>query len=93
MMPTTREAALKRRFRTAPANQIENLVRRIQIGDFLMIHLLGQNINVTSYSEVLHSLMSRLNEDRTRDTPSAPSTLEMAPIYPEIGKYGKDTAI
>lgn len=93
MMPTTREAALKRRFRTAPPNQIENLVRRIQIGDFLMIHLLGQNINVTSYSEVLHSLMNRLNEDRTHDTPSAPSTLEMAPIYPEIGKYGKDTAI
>lgn len=92
MMPTTREAALKRRFRTAPPNQIENLVRRIQIGDFLMIHLLGQNINVTSYSEVLHSLMNRLNEERTRDTPSAPSTLEMAPIYPEIGKYEQEKA-
>lgn len=93
MMPTTREAVLKRRFRSATALQIENLIRRIQIGDFLMIHLLGQNINVTSYCEVLHSLMTQLDEDQPGDTPSAPSTLEMAPIYPEIGKYGKDTAI
>lgn len=92
MMPTTREAALKRRFRSATANQIENLVSRIQIGDFLMIHLLGQNINVTSYGEVLSSLMNHLNEDRPGDTPSAPSTLEMAPIYPEIGKYDKEKA-
>lgn len=91
MMPTTREAVLKRRFRSATAIQIENLIRRIQVGDFLMIHLLGQNINVTSYCEVLQSLMTHLNEPG--DTPSAPSTLEMAPIYPEIGKYGKDTAI
>lgn len=93
MMPTTREAVLKRRFRSATAKQIGNLVQRIQIGDFLMIHLLGQNINVMSYCEVLNSLMAHLNEDRSGDTPSAPSTLEMAPIYPEIGKYGKDTEI
>lgn len=92
MMPTTREAAIKRRFRSATANQIEKLIHRIQIGDFLMIHLLGQNINVTSYGEVLHSLMNLLNEDRPGDTPSAPSTLEMAPIYPEIGKYEKEKA-
>lgn len=92
MMPTTREAVLKRRFRSATGLQIENLIRRIQIGDFLMIHLLGQNINVTSYGEVLHSLMAHLNEDRPGDTPSAPSTLEMAPIYPEIGKYDKEKA-
>lgn len=92
MMPTSREAVLKRRFRSASAKQIENLIRRIQIGDFLMIHLLGQNINVTSYCEVLHSLMTHLNEDQPGDTPSAPSTLEMAPIYPEIGKYDKEKA-
>lgn len=92
MMPTTREAVLKRRFRSASAKQIENLVRKIQIGDFLMIHLLGQNINVTSYCEVLHSLMITLEQDQQRDTPSAPSTLEMAPIYPEIGTYDKEKA-
>ncbi|XP_053698437.1 innexin inx3 [Sabethes cyaneus] len=91
MMPTTREVVLKSRFRAAQdKQQIESLIRRVQIGDFLMIHLLGQNINVTSFGEVLQSLISQLNETRHVDTPSAPSTLEMAPIYPEIGKYDKE---
>ncbi|XP_055525310.1 innexin inx3 [Wyeomyia smithii] len=92
MMPTTREVVLKSRFRTAQSGQIENFIRRIQIGDFLMIHLLGQNINVTSFCEVVQTLISQLNEERPVDTPSAPSTLEMAPIYPEIGKYDKEKA-
>ncbi|XP_055588292.1 innexin inx3 isoform X1 [Uranotaenia lowii] len=89
MMPTTREAVLKRRFRTATSSQIQALVRRIQIGDFLMIHLLGQNINVTSYGEVLHSLMlaMQIPDPGRHTTPSAPSTMEMAPMYPEVPKY------
>lgn len=88
MMPTTREAVLRRRLREAPSG-IERLIRRIQIGDFLMLHLLGQNINVKSYSEILTSLFNHLCGEQ--DTPSAPSTLEMAPIYPEINKYSKES--
>lgn len=87
MMPTTREAVLRRRLRDAPG--VERVNRRIQIGDFLILHLLGQNINVKSYSEILSSLFNHLCLDN--DTPSAPSTLEMAPIYPEITKYGKES--
>lgn len=88
MMPTTREAVLRRRLREAPIG-IERLIRRIHVGDFLLLHLLGQNINVKSYSEILGSLFNNLCGDT--DTPSAPSTLEMAPIYPEITKYGKES--
>jgi hypothetical protein len=88
MMPTTREAVLRRRLRETP-NGIDRLIRRIQIGDFLILHLLGQNVNVKSYSEILSSLFNNLCGDG--DTPSAPSTLEMAPIYPEITKYGKES--
>lgn len=88
MMPTTREAVLRRRLREAPIG-IERLIRRIHVGDFLLLHLLGQNINVKSYSEILSSLFNNLCGDS--DTPSAPSTLEMAPIYPEITKYGKES--
>lgn len=89
MMPTSREKVLKRRLRTEGTPQdIERLIRRIQIGDFLLLHLLGQNINVKSYSEILTSLFNNLCSN---DTPSAPSTLEMAPIYPEISKYGKES--
>lgn len=87
MMPTSRETVLKRRLREAPSG-IERLIRRIQVGDFLLLHLLGQNINVKSYSEILTSLFNKICSDG--DTPSAPSTLEMAPIYPDI-KYGKES--
>lgn len=89
MMPTTREAVLRRRLREAP-HGIERLIRRIQVGDFLLLHLLGQNINVKSYSEILSSLFNNICVNQ--DTPSAPSTLEMSPIYPEITtKYGKES--
>lgn len=61
-----------------------------QIGDFLLLHLLGQNINMNQYSEILHSVINELGGNDGNDTPSAPSTLEMAPMYPEM-KYGKET--
>lgn len=87
-MPTSREAVLRRRLREAPVG-IKQLSRRIKIGDFLLLHFLGQNINVKSYSEIVTSLFNNLCGDT--DTPSAPSTLEMAPIYPEITKYAKES--
>lgn len=88
MMPTTREAVLRRKLQEVPSG-IERLIRRIHVGDFLLLHLLGQNINVKSYSEILTSLFNNLCEEN--DTPSAPSTLEMTPIYPEVTKYGKES--
>ncbi len=96
-MPTSREAVLKRRLLRSENiplemerdKEVERLIRRIQVGDFLLLHLLGQNINVKSYSEILSSLFNNICSDM--ETPSAPSTLEMAPIYPEINKYGKES--
>jgi len=90
MMPTSREAVIKRRFRHGTKKEVQSLIRRLQIGDFLLLHLLGQNINVTQYSEVLHSVINELGGADGGDTPSAPSTLEMTPIYPDV-KYGKET--
>jgi innexin len=58
-MPTSREAVLKRRLREAPVG-IKQLSRRIKIGDFLLLHFLGQNINVKSYSEIVTSLYNNL---------------------------------
>lgn len=110
MMPTSREAVIKRRFRHGTKKEVESLIRRIQvifllfyvmlrkfnknksffkIGDFLLLHLLGQNINVTQYSEILHSVINDIGGSTGGDTPSAPSTLEMAPMYPDM-KYSKD---
>uniref|UniRef100_A0A336M2F4 Innexin n=1 Tax=Culicoides sonorensis TaxID=179676 RepID=A0A336M2F4_CULSO len=89
MMPTSREAVIKRRFRHGTKKEVESLIRRIQIGDFLLLHLLGQNINVTQYSEILHSVINDIGGSTGGDTPSAPSTLEMAPMYPDM-KYSKE---
>lgn len=62
-----------------------------QVGDFLLLHLLGQNMNLLVFGEILDEFVRRLNFGSNSNLPSAPSTLEMTPIYPEIEKYGKET--
>lgn len=68
------------------------------MGDFLLLHLLGQNMNMMMFNEVLDELCNNLHMGSSSgasptSVPSAPSTLEMNPIYPEIEKYAKDTEI
>ncbi|XP_055908714.1 innexin inx3 [Eupeodes corollae] len=87
-MPTTRETVLKRRYRDGTGKEIEGLVRSIDIGDFLILHFLGQNLNTKSYTDMLQDLCSKIDCNRT---PSAPSTLEMHPIYPQVDKFSKET--
>lgn len=70
-----------------------------QVGDFLLLHLLGQNLNGMIFNEFLDELCRRIHLGSSGSSaspasmPSAPSTLEMSPIYPEIDKYQKDTEI
>lgn len=90
MMPTSRETIIKRRYRHGSSKEIERLVRRIEIGDFFILHLLGQNINMNSYSELLQEFSNNLASS-DGGTPSAPSTLEMHPMYPTMEKFGKET--
>lgn len=65
----------------------------------MLLHLLGQNMNIMVFNEVLEELCRRLQFGSSSSgasptsVPSAPSTLEMHPIYPEIEKYAKDTEI
>lgn len=71
---------------------------RSQVGDFLLLHLLGQNMNMVMFNEVLSELcqnmpLGSVSGASPASVPSAPSTLEMSPIYPEIEKYAKDTEI
>lgn len=51
-----------------------------QVGDFLLLHLLGQNMNMMQFTEVLDELSSRLHLGN--NLPTAPSTLELSPMYP-----------
>ncbi|KAL0840173.1 hypothetical protein ABMA28_015465 [Loxostege sticticalis] len=89
LMPRTRETILKRRFRFGTPNGVEALVRKTQVGDFLLLHLLGQNMSLRVFGEVLDELSRRLHLGS--NAPSAPSTIEMAPIYPNIDKFSKET--
>ncbi|XP_045514597.1 innexin inx3 [Pieris brassicae] len=89
LLPSTRETILKRRFRFGTPNGVEALVRKTQVGDFLLLHLLGQNMSLRVFGEVLDELARRLHFGS--NPPSAPSTIEMAPIYPDIDKFSKET--
>lgn len=98
LLPSTRETILKKRFKFGTSASVSALIRKTQVGDFLLLHLLGQNMNVMMFNEVLEELCRLLNVGSTSGAsptslPSAPSTLEMSPIYPEIEKYAKDTEI
>ncbi|EZA59499.1 hypothetical protein DMN91_011170 [Ooceraea biroi] len=97
LMPSSREAILKKRFKFGTPTAVSALIRKTQVGDFLLLHLLGQNLNIMVFNEVLEELCRRLQFGSSSgasptSVPSAPSTLEM-PIYPEIEKYVKDTEI
>lgn len=55
-------------------------------------------MNMMIFTEVLDELCHRLHLGSSSGAspasmPSAPSTLEMSPIYPEIEKFAKDTEI
>ncbi|XP_003427733.1 innexin inx3 [Nasonia vitripennis] len=98
LLPSTREAILKKRFKFGTPTGCQALIRKTQVGDFLLLHFLGQNMNMMMFNEVLDELCRRLHLSSSSgasptSVPSAPSTLEMSPIYPEIEKFSKDTEI
>lgn len=88
-LPSIREMVLRKRFRYGSHSAIATLVQKTQIGDFLLLHLLSQNVNYVIFSEILEEVIARLNIEG-RGTPSAPSTIEMSPMYSDSDKFGKD---
>jgi hypothetical protein len=63
----------------------------LQVGDFLLLHLLGQNMNMMVFGEILDELSRRLNDYMHNNVPTAPSTMEMSPIYPSKEKFPKES--
>jgi len=81
LLPNTRETILKRRFRFGTRDGVNSIIRKTQIGDFFLIHLLGQNMNLMVFGEILDELVRRMNFGSNSNLPSAPSTLEMTAFH------------
>jgi len=91
VLPSIRETILKRRFRFGTPAGVSTVVDKTQVGDFLLLHLLGQNMNIMVFGEILDELSRRLNDYMHNNVPTAPSTMEMSPIYPSKDKFPKET--
>lgn len=91
VLPSIRETILKRRFRFGTPTGVSSLVEKTQVGDFLLLHLLGQNMNMVVFGEILDELSQKLNDYMHNNVPTAPSTMEMSPIYPSKDKFPKET--
>lgn len=52
-----------------------------QIGDFLLLHFLGQNMSMMTFGDLLEELSNKLHIDNMNNMPTAPSTMELNPIY------------
>ncbi|XP_039296232.1 innexin inx3 [Nilaparvata lugens] len=80
LLPSIRETILIRRFRFGPPAGVSALIRKTQVGDFLLLHFMGQNMNMLLFGELLDEISRKLHLGN--NIPTAPSTLELSPIYP-----------
>ncbi|PSN43854.1 Innexin inx3 [Blattella germanica] len=78
--PQMRKTILERRFKYRTPGGVQTLIDSTKVGDFLILHLLGQNMCSYSFHDLLEQLISKLSNYKL--FPTAPSTLEMRPIYP-----------
>ncbi|KAK7603681.1 hypothetical protein V9T40_003680 [Parthenolecanium corni] len=80
-LPTIRQIILVRRFRFGTPNNVSTLIKKTQIGDFLLLHFLGQNMSMMTFGDLLEELSNKLHIDNMNNMPTAPSTMELNPIY------------
>ncbi|KAK7862572.1 hypothetical protein R5R35_004187 [Gryllus longicercus] len=78
--PAIRRNILCRRFKFKVIEGAKAIVNNTKVGDFFLLHLLGQNINMVVYTEFLEELSIKLGGY----APNAPNsaTIERQPIYP-----------
>jgi len=79
LLPSIREIILIRRFRFGTPAGVSALIRKTQVGDFLLLHFIGQNMNLMVFGELLDELSRKLH--LSNNIPTAPSTLELSPMY------------
>ncbi|KAJ9596325.1 hypothetical protein L9F63_012658 [Diploptera punctata] len=60
--PPLRKFVLARRFRYRVPNGISSILEKAQLGDYFVLHLLGRNICVTVFHEILNELSEVLHD-------------------------------
>lgn len=87
--PPVREAVLKRRFKFTVPGGVATIGAKTQVGDFLLLHLLGQNLCSNVFGDILRELNTTLSNGSLY--PTLPFALEMAAMSPQKDKFMKDT--
>lgn len=79
-----RRLVLFRRFKFRLPERVRTIVHETKPGDFFLLHLLGQNINMVIFDELLEELSTKLQGYKP-SAPSNASTLETYPIHRKKG--------
>jgi len=87
--PPIREMVLKRRFKFTVPGGVATIIAKTQLGDFLLLHLLGQNLCSSVFGDILKDLNTTLSNGNLY--PTVPLSFEMAAMSPHKDKYMKDT--
>ncbi|VVC26051.1 Innexin [Cinara cedri] len=72
MMPKFRKLILRRRFKFGSNKLVSKLIDRFQIGDFLVVHFLGQNLDNINFNDVMTELCCSLHmiDEPLNESPS-----------------------
>ncbi|XP_067000707.1 innexin inx3 [Anabrus simplex] len=79
LFPGVRKMILEHRFKFRVPQAADALIARIKVGDFLLLHLLGQNINTVVFGDILNDMSRELSNPHGT---APPNHHEMAPMYP-----------
>ncbi|CAB3379383.1 Hypothetical predicted protein [Cloeon dipterum] len=94
LIPNIRESAIRRKYKPLNnANNVPTLIRKTQLGDFLIVYLLGQNVSETVYTEVMEEVIQNLETINSNGPPPSvapptapPGHIEMSNLYPTVEK-------
>jgi hypothetical protein len=89
LYPPIREAVLKRRFKFTVPGGVATIVAKTQVGDFFLLHLLGQNLCSSVFGDILKDLYTALTNISLY--PKVAPSFEMTALTSEKDKYMKDT--
>lgn len=78
--PAVRRNILFRRFKFKVSDGARTIVSNTKVGDFFLLHLLGQNINMVVYTDFLEELSAKL-KGYSPNAPSNTATMERLPMY------------